>query len=214
MKLRGRATTWAALPAVALTFAVSGCGGGISSSEGTKQAKEVRSSTAMVYWKVRSMMPTSLHLDTPEGSGNFVACSEDEKNGKGAVKYDLADYLDPENKLTMAQLVSGVENGLKPLGWTFATRSIPTKSMPDAKKEKLYGWAAHKGDFTIELTFHEASKGKSAAGYFDVLSACKKYGKAQKKLLSQYANGNSFDTYDPRPGTPQPVPTGFPSPAL
>ncbi|MFJ2956146.1 hypothetical protein [Streptomyces sp. NPDC087270] len=211
MKLRGRAATWAALPAVALTFAVSACGGGTSSADGMKRAAEVRGSTAEVYWKTRTALPTALHLHTPEGSGNFVACSEDEKNGKGAVKYDLSDYLDPANKLTMAQLVSGVENGLKPLGWTFATRTIPAKRMPDAKKEKLYGWAAQKGELTIELTFHEASKGKSAAGYLDVLSACKKYGKAQKKLLSQYADGNSFDTYDPMPGTPRPVPTGYPA---
>lgn len=207
-----RAAVWAA-PVVAVACATSACGGGTSSADGIKQAKKVRISAAQTYWKARTALPASLHLDEPYGKGRFVTCTTTEKNGKGAVKYDLFDYLVPvKAKLTMAQLLSGVESGLKPQGWTFTPYTIPRSAMPDPENEELHGWRAHKGDQTINLTLHEARSGASAAGNFDVLTDCKKYGGAQKKLLADYAGGDSRDDYRPTStADPTPIPTGFPT---
>jgi hypothetical protein len=84
--------------------------------------------------------------------------------------------------------------------------------MPDPQNEEIHGWRAVKGDETINLTLHEASKGLSAAGYLDVLSTCDKYGDAQKDLLADYTNGQSRDHYRKSAGDPTPIPTGFPTP--
>jgi hypothetical protein len=188
-----------------------GCGsGGSSAADGTAKAKQLRVVVATTYWTVRPALPTT--LDTPAGRGAFTKCAEDEPDGRSAIRYGIEDYLHPsDGSVTMAQLLAEVKGALEPQGWTFTPVDIPEGSMPDPQREPLHGWAAHQGAVTLRLTLHDRSDGEPGAGYLDVLSGCRTFGKAQPQLLAAYRNGSSRDSYRPSAATPRPVPTGFPT---
>jgi hypothetical protein len=201
------------LPVLALLACAAlaaGCGGGPSAADGTAKAKQLRVAVATTYWTVRPALPAT--LDTPDGRGAFTKCAADEPGGKGAVRYGIEDYLQPrDGSVTMAQLLAEVEGALGPQGWTFTPVDIPEASMPDPQREPLHGWAAHQGAVTLRLTLHDRSGGEPGAGYLDVLSGCRTFGKAQPQLLAAYRNGSSRDSYRPTAASPRPVPTGFPT---
>ncbi|CAG6396432.1 hypothetical protein NMG29_11950 [Streptomyces cocklensis] len=187
-----------------------GCGGGPSAADGTATAEQVRKGVAAAYWTVRPALPAT--LEEPYGQGAFTACDKSEAHGKGAVRYDIEDYLSPkDDSETMAQLLSGIKGALAPQGWTFAPVDIPESAMPDPRREPLHGWLATRGGVSLRLTLHERSGGEPGAGYLDVLSGCRRFGKAQEHLLAAYRNGSSRDDYRPTAASPRPVPTGFPT---
>jgi hypothetical protein len=193
---------------VAAVCALSGCGG-MSASSGLKQAKEVRSSTAPVYWKVRDALPATFY--EPDGQGSFVKCSK----SPDELTYTVEDYLQPRSsEPTMQQLLSVVESSLRPQGWRFTSEGELPNALANEdflNAEKLYGYIARKGGVIVHLTLHEKRGSDPAAGYLNVSSACRKYGGARKQLLADYAGGDR-DGYRQSAQDPTPVPTGFPTP--
>lgn len=188
---------------LAVACAASACGGGMSAADGLKKAKDVRASTAAMYWKVRDPLPTS--LDEPDGQGAFSKCSKT----SGALTYSIADYLQPmSGKPTMKQLFASIRTALAPQGWKFTSEGqLFNSNYTDP--EKLFGYTARQNGWTVHLTLHEGKGSDPAAGYLNVSSSCHKYGKAQSDLLAKY-HGKQ-DLYDPTAATPHPVPTGFPT---
>ena len=207
--MSNRRGSWVALPLV-VACAVSACGSGMSAADATKKAKEVRASTAKEYWKIRDSLPGS--LDEPSGQGAFVKCAKT----SDAVTYSVEDYLQPmSGKPTMKQLLSDIEGALGPQGWKFASEGqLPKADQSDNLDEKLYGYIAKQDGTTVHLTLHEAKRTDPAAGYLNVSSACQKYGKAQKDLLAKYTGGGGRDNYQQSTTSPDPIPTGFPTPGL
>lgn len=176
----------------------------MSAADGLKKAKDVRASTARMYWKVRDPLPSS--LDEPDGQGAFSKCSKT----SGAVTYSIADYLQPmSGKPTMSQLLASIQNALAPHGWKFTAEGELHNPNDSTAQEKLFGYIARQNGWTVHLTLHEAKGSEPAAGYLNVSSACHKYGKAQSDLLAKYHGKN--DLYDPTAASPHPVPTGFPT---
>jgi len=201
-----------ALALAALTIALVVCGcGGMSSADGMKQAKSVRSTTARTYWKVRDALPST--LAEPSGLGSFIKCPKT----SDALAYTVEDYLQPmRSKPTKQELVASIETSLRPQGWKFTSEG----QLPDTDygavpaKPNLYGYIAKKDGITVHLTLQEKKGNSPAAGYLNVSSSCRKYGAARKNLLADYASGQQRDHYNQSPGSPTPpVPTGFPTAA-
>jgi hypothetical protein len=206
-----RGSSWAVLT-LAVVCAASACGSGTTSgADGTKKAKEIRTSTAGTYWKVRDSLPTT--LDTPAGQGWFLKCTK-----SSGTEYTVEEYLEPiKDKPTMQQLLAQIESALNPQGWKFTSEGqVPNADKSAATTEKLYGYIARKDGKTVHLTLHEGSGKEPAAGYLNVSSSCEQFGSAQKDLLAKYATGSGGgrDDYRQSTSSPDPVPTGFPTPAL
>ncbi|WP_329371498.1 hypothetical protein OG896_33970 [Streptomyces sp. NBC_00669] len=201
MKLRGRAATWAALPAVALTFAVSACGGGSGPS---RSPQSIRSSLAKTYWKVNAALPST--VDVSVGNGKFVKCSADKP--KLAV-YKVENELNAKDgSMTAAQLLAQFRTALAPQGWKIGLDKVQPSPTESATMSKTTGYVANKDGMQLQLLIQERMSDVPAGGFMDLYSGCAKLGKDQKNILATYAPGDSVDLYQPTKTTPRPVPTG------
>jgi hypothetical protein len=201
------------LASVVAVVGVSRCGNdGPDKAQGRKLALADRKGAATAYWKAVDALPAG-KFDTPSGVGMFRACQAGrEKNGKGAARYDLADYLQPmRDDEKMAELLATVKTALAPQGWRFTSVPIADSLMPDPVREPLSVWQAEQDGRYLQLTLHEGKDGLPAAGYLDVLTGCRKYGKAQKEVIAHYGGSVRDEYRATSKATPDPIPTGFPT---
>lgn len=195
-----------AVPVLALTCAVSACGGGSGAS---RDPLAVRASLAKTYWKVNAALPST--VDVSVGDGKFIKCSADKP--KLAV-YQVENELNAkDSSMTAAQLLAQFRAALAPQGWKFTLDKVQPSPTETSTMSKTTGYVANKDGMQLQLLIQERTSDVQAGGFMDLYSSCAKLGKNQKSILAKYAPGDSVDSYRPTSTDPRPVPTGYPTDA-
>jgi hypothetical protein len=197
------------VPLLAVAACSSDSDGGSGSSGIPAKAQDIRTSLAQAYWKVNGTMPSS--VDVSVGRGKFTKCSADTSD---RTTYGVENMVDAkDHRTTAAQMLAELKTALAPQGWNIGldpTQPSPTES---AEMSRTTGYIAKKDGMQLQLLLQERTKTVQAGGFLDLYSSCADLGRSQKKILSQYASGNSVDVYQPTAAIPHPIPTGGPTSA-